>query len=99
MSALSRTRQTLAPSMSGSRRPYTLNDMAAPKTLAELRKHRNMTQVEVAAQLGIAQENISQLERRSDTHVSTLEEYVEALGGELELVAVFGKERIPIDVG
>jgi DNA-binding XRE family transcriptional regulator len=67
--------------------------------LAELRKHRNITQVQLAQALGISQGNVSQLEHRQQLYISTLREYVEALGGRLELAAVFGEERVPLTVG
>jgi transcriptional regulator with XRE-family HTH domain len=57
--------------------------------LNELREARGATQVEVAQQLGIHQANVSRLERRQDVYLSTLREYVEALGGNLDLVARF----------
>jgi DNA-binding XRE family transcriptional regulator len=67
--------------------------------LAELRQHRNVTQVQVADALGISQGNVSQLEHRTELYLSTLREYVEALGGHLELAAVFPEERVPVEVG
>ena len=57
-----------------------------------------MTQVQVAQTLGSSQANISKIERRDDLYLSTLSEYVEALGGRLELRAVFPDEVIMIDV-
>jgi DNA-binding Xre family transcriptional regulator len=67
--------------------------------LAELRNSRNITQIELATQLGITQGNVSRLEGRSDVYLSTLRSYVEALGGHLEIAAVFGEERVPVAVG
>jgi DNA-binding Xre family transcriptional regulator len=67
--------------------------------LADLRKARHVTQVQLAEQLGIAQGNVSRLEGRSDVYLSTLRSYVEALGGHLEIAAVFGEKRIAIAVG
>jgi len=61
--------------------------------LARIRAERQVTQVELAARLDRSQGNISELERRSDVYLSSLREYVEALGGELEVSAVFGGER------
>lgn len=58
-------------------------------TLREIRKRQGITQVELAQELGIAQEGVSRLERRNDTLVSTLRKTVEAMGGELRLVADF----------
>ena len=58
-------------------------------TLREIRKQQNITQVELAAELGIGQEHISRLERRNDTLVSTLRKTIEAMGGDLHLIADF----------
>jgi transcriptional regulator with XRE-family HTH domain len=57
--------------------------------LRELRNACQVTQEELAARLEVAQSNVSRLERRGDMLVSTLREVVEALGGELQLVAYF----------
>jgi DNA-binding Xre family transcriptional regulator len=67
--------------------------------LAELRNSRNVTQVELAAQLGISQGNVSRLEGRSEVYLSTLRSYIEALGGHLEIAAVFDDERVTVAVG
>jgi DNA-binding XRE family transcriptional regulator len=67
--------------------------------LAELRNSRHTTQIELAAQLGITQGNVSRIEGRSEIYLSTLRSYIEALGGHLEIAAVFGEERIPVAVG
>lgn len=42
---------------------------------------------------------MSELERRRELYLSTLREYVEALGGRLELAAVFPDERVRVVVG
>ncbi len=64
--------------------------------LAELRADAtDMTQVQVSERSGLFQSDVSKLERRptlDDVTVSTLRRYVEALGGELRLVAAFGKK-------
>jgi DNA-binding Xre family transcriptional regulator len=67
--------------------------------LAELRHSRNITQVQLAEELGISQGNVSRLEARSEVYLSTLRSYVEALGGHLEIAAVFGEERVAVAVG
>lgn len=54
-----------------------------------------VTQVQLAERLSISQAAVSQLEARQDAKVSTLREYVEALGGELHLVAEF-PDRGPV---
>jgi transcriptional regulator with XRE-family HTH domain len=58
-------------------------------TLRELRKLRKKTQVEIASLLGIKQENVSRLERRNNIHLSTLKEYIHAIGGKLHLIVEF----------
>lgn len=58
-------------------------------TLAELRKARGLNQTAVAEAMKIAQANISQLENRPDSLISTLSQFIEALGGKLEIHARF----------
>jgi transcriptional regulator with XRE-family HTH domain len=58
-------------------------------TLAELRKAREMTQKQLAEALETTQPGVSQIERRTDLYVSTLRSYIQALGGELQISAVF----------
>jgi DNA-binding XRE family transcriptional regulator len=57
--------------------------------LRDLRERRGVTQEQVAAQLGTSRPNVSRIEGEDDVRVSTLQRYVAALGGELELVARF----------
>jgi predicted transcriptional regulator len=56
-------------------------------TLKNLRQAVGRTQKELAARLGVGQDIISRIERRSDMLLSTLRRYVEAMGSKLELVA------------
>jgi DNA-binding transcriptional regulator YiaG len=58
-------------------------------TLEEMRKSRDFSQEEVAAALSVGQPAVAKLEKRRDMHVGSLRRYVEALGGELELIARF----------
>ncbi|MFN3319347.1 MAG: XRE family transcriptional regulator [Allorhizobium sp.] len=67
------------------------------QTLQELRKSRDLTQEKLAALLGINQENVSRLERRNDLLLSTLRDYVEAMGGNLEITARF-PDREPVQL-
>ena len=69
--------------------------IAEEMSLRDLRKARKQTQVSVAQQLGINQENVSRIEKRSDLLLSTLSGYVEAMGGKLSLVVEF-PDRPPI---
>lgn len=66
--------------------------LLAAMDLSELRNACRVTQEELAARLEVAQSNVSRLERRRDMLVSTLREVIEALGGELHLVAFFPEE-------
>jgi DNA-binding XRE family transcriptional regulator len=63
--------------------------IAEEMTLRELRRALDRTQMALAKQLGVKQETISRLEKRSDMLLSTLRSYVEAMGGELDLTAKF----------
>ena len=58
-------------------------------TLQEIRKSKKLTQDGMAKLLGIKQENVSRMERRSDMRLSTMQEYIEALGGKLQITATF----------
>jgi DNA-binding XRE family transcriptional regulator len=63
--------------------------IAEELTMRELRKARNITQVQLAKTLGVKQEQVSRIEKRTDLHLSTLRRAVEAMGGELILSAKF----------
>jgi transcriptional regulator with XRE-family HTH domain len=62
-------------------------NMMAKMILAEMRKQTGMTQEELAEALGIKQPSLSKLESQTDMQISTLSRLVQALGGELELIA------------
>ena len=63
--------------------------MLTEMRLAELRKFRNTTQTDVADVLEMKQSSIAQLEKRDDIYISTLRNYLQALGGELEIAVHF----------
>lgn len=65
--------------------------------LAEVRKARQMTQVRLAEVLQVNQGAISKLERRSDMYLSTLRSYIEAMGGQLEIRAVFPDGEVMVE--
>jgi transcriptional regulator with XRE-family HTH domain len=69
--------------------------IAEEMTLQELRQARKLTQVRLAKTLGITQDGVSRLEKRSDLLLSTLRKSVEAMGGNLSLVAEF-PDREPV---
>jgi DNA-directed RNA polymerase specialized sigma subunit len=69
--------------------------IAEEMTLRDLRHARKLTQVRVAKSLGISQDSVSRLEKRSDLLLSTLRKTVRAMGGSLSLVAEF-PDRAPV---
>ncbi len=70
--------------------------LRAEMALADLRQARRLTQEDIAKILGNRQAAVSKIERRTDMHVSTLRRYVEALGGELEIIAHFPEGDVRI---
>jgi DNA-binding transcriptional regulator YiaG len=62
-------------------------------SLRDLRKAMNRTQVEVAKALKVGQDTVSRYEQRSDMLLSTLQGYVHAMGGELDLVVTFPNRK------
>lgn len=65
--------------------------------LAEVRQARRMTQVRLAEVLGVNQGAISKLENRSDMYLSTLRSYIEAMGGQLDIRAIFPEGEIVLE--
>lgn len=55
--------------------------------LAKLRKTQQLRQTELAAMMGVSQANISKVESGKDIQLSTLQNYVRALGGEVSIIA------------
>jgi transcriptional regulator with XRE-family HTH domain len=62
-------------------------EMMVDMLLAEIKKSVGLTQEELAAALDITQPSMSKLENQDDMHVSTLHRLIQALGGELEIIA------------
>src|SRR5437660_12622479 len=63
--------------------------IAEEMTLQQLRQACKLTQQKVARSLRIGQEGVSKIERRSDLLISTLRDYVQAMGGQLSLIEEF----------
>jgi hypothetical protein len=55
-----------------------------------------MTQEAVVAEMGRSQENVSRIERQRDVRVSTLVQFIQAQGGELEINAVFAGKGVSL---
>lgn len=66
----------------------------ATMNLQQLREHVRQTQGDVARRAAVSQPQLSRVEGRRDHLVSTLRKYVRALGGDVQVVAAIGKERI-----
>lgn len=73
--------------------------IAEERSLQELRQAHKLTQKRMAEVLGIGQDSVSRLEQRSDLLISTLRNYVEAMGGRLSLVAEFPDQKTVILTG
>jgi transcriptional regulator with XRE-family HTH domain len=72
------------------------HESMAAMPLDQLRKAQEMTQLQVAKILGVNQGEVSKIEHRSDICISTLAEYIEAMGGRLEIRAVFKDREVRI---
>jgi hypothetical protein len=62
--------------------------------LQQLREHVRQTQGDVARRAAVSQPQLSRVEGRRDHLVSTVRKYVRALGGDVQVVAEIGPERI-----
>jgi DNA-binding XRE family transcriptional regulator len=89
MKTLKEKLASLPPSLRRKIARRTRELIAEEMTMRELRKARNMTQVAMARALGVKQEQVSRIEKRTDLHLSTLRRSIEAMGGELILTAKF----------
>ena len=72
--------------------------LLAELPLEQLRSARSLTQTNMAQALGVNQSAVSKIERRTDMYLSTLRSYVEAMGGSLEIRAVFPDGSVRVDV-
>jgi transcriptional regulator with XRE-family HTH domain len=71
--------------------------LMAEMPLQELRRALELTQQQVAASLGVNQVAISKMEGQTDMYVSTLRRFVEAMGGQLRIVAHFPQGNVEIN--
>src|SRR5208282_284622 len=70
--------------------------MISEMGLAELREAMDLTQESLADTLHVKQASISKMERRSDMYISTLSKIIEAMGGELQIIANMPNGRVQI---
>ncbi|MDQ2681193.1 MAG: helix-turn-helix domain-containing protein [Candidatus Eremiobacteraeota bacterium] len=81
-------RAKMSPERQAANRAAT-QQMLAQLPLHEIRRARKLSQQTLAKSMGRSQPEISNLEHRTDTYVSTLRSYIEAMGGSLDIVAHF----------
>jgi predicted transcriptional regulator len=70
--------------------------MLSEMALDELREARRLTQEQLAERLNVKQPAIAKIERRADMYLSTLRGVIKAMGGEMEICAVFPEGRVTI---
>ena len=71
-------------------------EMLQQLALAELRQAQHLSQEELAKVLNIQQPAVAKIEKKVDMHISTLKRFIEALGGELEIKALFRDREVRI---
>jgi transcriptional regulator with XRE-family HTH domain len=75
----------------------SVKDAAGVMTLYQLREARSLTQVNLAKVLNVNQGAVSRMEKRTDMYVSTLRNFIQAMGGELQVKAVFPEGEVEIE--
>lgn len=66
-------------------------------SLNQLREARSLTQANLASILGINQGSVSKMEKRTDMYISTLRSFIQAMGGQLQIRAVFPEGEVQIE--
>ena len=74
-----------------------VKEAVAVMTLHQLREARSLTQVNLARVLQINQGAVSKMEKRADMYVSTLRNFIQAMGGQLQVKAIFPEGEVQID--
>ncbi len=91
----SELRSSMSPEAQG-RAETEAQAMLAQMPLNELRQARGLSQKMLAELLNVRQPSIAKLEKRTDMYISTLRSHIEAMGGELEVVARFPEGTVKI---
>lgn len=99
MNNIDRLRKALSPERKRKIAARAAAIIAEERSLQELRRAHKLTQKKMAEVLGVGQDSVSRLEQRSDLLISTLRNYVEAMGGKLSLVAEFPDQEPVILTG
>jgi len=89
-------RRTLSPEQEEETRQYVKEAVQAA-TLNQLREARSLTQANLANILGVNQGSVSKMEKRTDMYVSTLRSFIQAMGGQLQIKAVFPEGEVEIE--
>jgi transcriptional regulator with XRE-family HTH domain len=71
-------------------------EMLAQMPLHKLRQARGLSQQSLAELLNVQQPSIAKMERRTDMYISTLRNHIEAMGGQLEVIARFPDGAVQI---
>jgi DNA-binding XRE family transcriptional regulator len=74
-----------------------VKDAARVMSLYQLREARKLTQVNLARVLKVNQGSVSKMEKRTDMYVSTLRGFIQAMGGQLQIKAVFPEGEVEIE--
>jgi len=74
-----------------------MRDLGHPSVFHQLREARNLTQVNLAKVLNVNQGAVSKMEKRTDMYLSTLRSYIKAMGGDLQIKAVFPEGEVQIE--
>lgn len=75
----------------------SVKEAAGVMTLYQLREARSLTQVNLAKVLNVNQGAVSRMEKRTDMYVSTLRNFIQAMGGQLQVKAVFPEGEVEIE--
>jgi DNA-binding XRE family transcriptional regulator len=89
-------RRKLSPEQEEKTRQYVKSVVEAV-SLNQLREARRLTQANLASVLGINQGSVSKMEKRTDMYVSTLRSFIQAMGGQLQIKAVFPEGEVQIE--
>jgi len=89
-------RRTLSPEQEAETQEYVKSVVEAV-SLNQLREARSLTQANLASVLGVNQGSVSKMEKRTDMYVSTLRSFIQALGGQLQIRAVFPEGEVEIE--
>lgn len=71
---------------------WAMEDASCLASLVAARQRLGITQTSIADALGVSRARVSRLERQRDLYFSTLRDYIEAIGGRLEVTAVFERD-------